>query len=261
MVNQQSTGVGSHAGYRTYTGCCFVTSERGIWRLALAFCFKKREETFYAADFLHGEERSYYETLKAGRRINSYLMGRLAAKSALAAYTGFPRLQDFWIKNGIFQQPVAVGPSCGNLDITITHCDALAAAAAFSDELLIGMDIERIDPARIEVFESQLTQAERQLAGQLTCGRDEFAVMLWTAKESLSKALKTGFTIPISLLEVNRLGTRNGGYVCYFTNFPQYAGRMHILHGHACCIVYPKPLDMGNHLDSIMDQVSNLLAE
>ncbi len=50
-------------------------------------------------------------------------------------------------------------------------------------------------------------------------------LLLWSLKEALSKALRTGLTVPFALLETtHHLSPVPGGVTAQFANFAQYVG-------------------------------------
>ena len=152
--------------------------------------------------YLHLDEMDYLKTLKYERRIGSYLLGRYAAKKAVAALLGDNQLTKIQIKNGVFDQPLILHDSPQHIHASLTHCDDLAAAIAFPEMLILGIDIEKINNSITRTVEPELTTSEKMFADRLSCSYASFIAIIWTLKESLSKAIKTGLTIPLQLLEV-----------------------------------------------------------
>ena len=54
----------------------------------------------------------------------------------------------------------------------------------------------------------------------------EIQCAIWSAKESLVKYLKTGFTVPLELLEVAAVTCLNGPLVVSFKNFPVFSATL-----------------------------------
>ena len=196
--------------------------------------------------YLHSQERNYYNTLQFEKRIRSYLLGRFAAKKAVAALTSEENLTNIFIQAGIFQQPVVVSGK-HNLQVSITHCDDFGAALAFPETHPMGIDIEVIDPAQRAILERQMTEAEKEKIIFLPVAYDMGITLLWTAKEALSKALKTGLMTPFEVFEISKIEFRENYAICYYKNFTQYKVTAFTLGSYVCSIVHPLKSEL--HLD------------
>ena len=173
-----------------------------------------------AETLLHPLERSYYATIPAERRRNGYLLGRHAAKYALGAET---RAVEVCIEAGSMGQPVLTGPGCGGRELSISHQDALACAVAGPATTPITLDLEAVDPEHTEAILAKTTQRERALCGiGLDGDTDEWATVLWTAKEALSKFLRCGLGCNLQVLEIGDLRKSAERLEGHFRNFPQY---------------------------------------
>lgn len=205
--------------------------------LCYASIFTQYLET---VEFLHPKELEYYFTLKFEQRIKSFLAGRYAAKKAVSFFSNDKNLECILIGSGIFNQPIVVHPNETNIQVSISHCDNLGAAIAFSEELPMGIDIERINADRKDVLESQMTGGEKDLFKLLPCSHEAACTLFWTAKEALSKILKTGLMIPFHICEINQIVIEDGIVYSFFKNFPQYCTASLIFHPYVCSITYPK---------------------
>ena len=180
--------------------------------------------------YLHERERLYWETLQHPDRRVDYLLGRIAAKSALGHW--YPELSPrrLEIAFGAFGQPIAKVPDSGH-EVSVAHSGGHAVALAFPAGLGMAIDREPVASApelpaspqsndRLEALRRQMTARERGLVREL----DEAVglAILWTAKESLSKALRCGLTVPFRLLEVRTCHLASGEARLTFRNFPQY---------------------------------------
>ncbi|AZS14169.1 4'-phosphopantetheinyl transferase superfamily protein [Paenibacillus lutimineralis] len=171
-----------------------------------------------ATDFLSLVEQEEYSRFQYPRRRNSYLLGKLAAKLALAR--GDDELSAIAVDHGILNQPIASGRSS---KVTVTHSDTLGAALAYDQRLLAGIDLELINEQARDAM-LRITSAEEEgLVRRL--GTDiaptAFLTILWTAKEAISKVLQTGFTVAMELFEVKSLERNKYGVVGSFRHFPQ----------------------------------------
>ncbi|QOS80435.1 4'-phosphopantetheinyl transferase superfamily protein [Paenibacillus sp. JNUCC31] len=222
-------------------------TERGEQRyFRFSLCYSSNyTQSLQVVDILHPYELDYLNQGLADRRKQSYLAGRYAAKCSLSGAIGEGRLNQIWIDRGILDHPIVVHPNKQNMQVSITHCDELGAALAFPEAVPMGIDIERIDPTRIDLFLSQLTDWEKGFIEDLPFSTEATLTMFWTAKESLSKVLKTGLTTCFSLYELQKPTTVDvdAGIVrSLFTHFPQYQTVSVIFGMYVCSITYPKKL-------------------
>jgi 4'-phosphopantetheinyl transferase len=207
-----------------------------------------------AADFLHPEEQASLAALKIERRRSSYLLGRYAAKTALAGCIG-PEFdaKGTLIVSGIFSQPVVQARTARPWGVGISHSDRLACGLAYPEEHPMAVDAEEIDPARTRVMATQIGDAEAGRARE-ACGGDFdlAATVVWTAKEALSKALRCGMTCPYELLETVEMTTDAEGCGGRFKNFGQYRFRSCRRGGTVVTIVLPKRTEMEFSLPELL---------
>lgn len=188
--------------------------------------------------YLHLQERNYYNKLRFEKRIRTYLMGRFVAKHAVASLTGEENLTNISIQSGIFTQPV-VTPNQGNIQVSITHCDPLGAALAFPEAHPMGIDLEKISFNKKEVLESQITKTEKERISDWPFSYGTGLTLLWTAKEALSKTLKTGLMTPFEIFEISEAEVYEDYTICYYKNFAQYKVLSFTIGSYMCSIVHP----------------------
>jgi 4'-phosphopantetheinyl transferase len=171
--------------------------------------------------FLHANEIAYFVSLPALRRQRTYLLGRYAAKHALQGV--LPQIDPARVEivAGAFGQPI-VHALAQPIDVSISHTDEQACAIAFAAEVPMAIDVERVDERRIEVMKTQLLPREIAAAARAACGSAVATVLLWTAKEALSKALRCGMTCPFELLAVETIAADGRCASGSFRNFTQY---------------------------------------
>lgn len=201
-------------------------------------------------NYLHPKEKEYYDTLTVENRMKSYLMGRYAAKKAVLFCTRNNNLESIFIQWGIFNQPIVTGDHCNNIQVSITHSGDYGAAIAFPENLPVGIDIEQVDPRRIDVLENQISLQEKELLKSGLHSYNKKLTMLWTVKEALSKILRTGLTATYDIFEVDKIKYKEDRVVNYFKNFPQYCAISFELEDtYICSIVYPKTVELS--LDTV----------
>ncbi|HVU24781.1 MAG TPA: 4'-phosphopantetheinyl transferase superfamily protein [Opitutus sp.] len=198
-----------------------------------------------ADEFLHPEERAVFAGFKVDRRRMSYLLGRVAAKTALGACVGrgFDPTQCL-VAPGVFSQPMVRYSAAPGLDISISHSDRVACALAFPGEHPMAVDLEEVDAARTKVMLTQIRPAEDELARARCPSVDVAATVLWTAKEALSKALRCGMTCPYELLEVAAVEARDDVLTGTFRNFGQYKFEARVRGSSVLTVVLPKKTAM-----------------
>ena len=171
---------------------------------------------------LHEREKEYFSQISSQKRASSYLMGRYAAKEAFKqAVPGAGPFRETAILNGVFGQPVMDSKLSHCYQVSISHCQGLGAALLFPETHPMGMDIERAQRGS-QAMEKRMTQKELSIVKQsLTEEEVKTAPMcFWTIKESLTKFLKIGLTVDLSLLEVHSMEKKGRYYEAEFTHFP-----------------------------------------
>lgn len=163
---------------------------------------------------LHPREQARFATLKTEKRRQDWLLGRLTAKQLIREVVrkqmgeGVP-LTALEVGNGERGEPIV------NCELSIVYCQGTASnlqslislsishshghafcALVERPDWPLGADMERIE-ARSEAFVADyFTEEERQLAAELIGERrDVWATAVWSAKESVLKALRLGLTV------------------------------------------------------------------
>lgn len=257
MIHNELEKAGTETNY-TYSAHFLLKSSSEIFKIPIHFC-KYGDYLNNVEGFLHDDEHAYFQTLAYERRRTSYLLGRYSAKKAISGLMGEDNPKKIRIENGIFNQPVAVCESNSNLQVSLTHCDELAAAVAFPEMLVIGIDMEKIDLSMSSGVEAELTEHEKELALQLPCPYENLLMVLWTMKESLSKVLKTGLTVPLRVLEVKWIEVQNGYYIGSFSNFAQYNSISFPVKDYVYSITYPKNAEIEIDIHHIKSNLHKML--
>lgn len=202
------------------------------------FCFSEEILLTKTIGYLHPKEWEYYRSLKFESRIKSYLAGRYAAKRAVSIFSKEVDLNRIWIDRGVLNQPVVVHSS--HVQVSITHCEDLAAAVAFPEKLPLGIDIEKIRLDKLDVLESQVTPKEFGLIRTLPYPYETMLTVFWTVKEAISKVLKTGLSAPFSIFELRQIENKNDIFISTYENFYQYETVSFLFNLFVCSITYPK---------------------
>lgn len=177
------------------------------------------------------------------RRRHSLLLGRRAAKRALARLHPEVSPLDFAILPGVLDQPVVTGPGAGGLQVTVSHAGAIGVAIAFPEACPMGIDLELIDPGHRETLRGQVDAGELDRVARVLGDADRGLFLAWCLKEALSKALRCGLTVPFDVLEFSSVDPLGPGAVVEFTNFGQYAGYGACVGGVALAAVCPRNVE------------------
>jgi 4'-phosphopantetheinyl transferase len=223
---------------RVYIDELGIIRPENIFKATLCCCFFSGKADYEGIiQHLHAQERNYYNTLKFEKRIRSYLMGRFVAKQAVAALTGEKKLTNIYIQAGIFTQPIV--SSNQNIQVSITHCDDVGVAIAFPEAHPMGIDLEKIDPNKRDTLQRQITEDEEDRIRSCALCYETGLTLLWTAKEALSKVLKTGLMTPFEVFEISKIELHDNYLMCYYKNFAQYKVIAFTIGSYMCSIVHP----------------------
>lgn len=151
-------------------------------------------------EWLSAEERARLVSLRMPKRRADFRLGRFAAKQAVAAYLGgdrAPAPHEIELRPEPSGAPeVYVGGAPAQLALSLSHCDGQALCAVAEPAIRLGCDLERIEdrgPAFMADFFTEEEQAFLSSApGE---ARPALCTVLWSAKESALKALKTGLRL------------------------------------------------------------------
>lgn len=176
-----------------------------------------------AGDFLHHQEWHRWQSFSHRRRADDYLRGRHSAKQAVSVLYPDQIANEVIVESGVFQQPLLVCPSDPMLRISLSHASSLTAAVAFPAAHPMAIDVETIDSSHLPELKSQLTSAEVKLLTKFGSFSElEAVTAMWTIKEALSKALRSGLTAPVSIYEVAAVTADSGLLRAQFRHFIQY---------------------------------------
>jgi phosphopantetheinyl transferase len=173
----------------------------GGWVATTEHCKSPASRELLMRRYLGDAERATYEALTP-RRKRSWLLGRIAAKDAVRRHLwARGERAVFPVEIGVTNDPETgapslVGPRTAGLRISLAHKDDLAVAIVGVGRE-VGIDVEKIEPRSERLGTVAMTDAERALGA----GRpaDEWFVRVWTAKEAVAKARRTGITDPRAL--------------------------------------------------------------
>lgn len=197
-----------------------------------------------ATNFLHQDEKLYFDDLTNPTAQQSYLLGKYCAKRAIKKLTNTDNLKDILIQPGVWGQPIVTVPHMPNISISLSHSHLHAAALSFHESFPMGIDIETLNPNNMDAMKEISSLQEREQLKRLMISAEEIvaAASIWTLKEGLSKALKCGLTVPFSMLEAYNFKKHYSFITCEFAYFPQYFGVSWRKENIVIGIAYPKQM-------------------
>ncbi len=208
-----------------------------------------------AEGFLTTAEMTRASVFRFGQPRENFTLGRLAAKLALATAVGASspltpalspgggeggdvarRLRQFEIGNGERGEPVVSidelqapvtdgGGKLPALGVSLSHVNGRGVAVAFPSDHAVGLDLELVDPRRAETVREgvPLSAAEEDWLKTTALPEATALLLLWTARESLSKALGCGLACKWETLALQEIGTVSEGiYSGRFLHHPQF---------------------------------------
>ncbi len=163
-------------------------------------------------EWLSVGEAAYLNALRVPKRRADWRLGRWTAKCALSLYLRIPgdlqSLADIEIRQAASGAPeafVASEPAGASISLSHRNGTALCAIAPFGAAL--GCDLELIEPRSDAFVADYFTTDEQTLVARVSAAeRSRLLTLLWSAKESVLKALHEGLrqdtrSVTVSLLE------------------------------------------------------------
>ena len=174
-------------------------------------------------EWLSQPEMLHLDSLRFARRRADWRLGRWTAKLAIAAFLDLPverQLAEIEIRASSSGAPEAfLLRQPARVSISLSHRSGIALCAVAPEGTSLGCDLELIEP-RSEAFISDYFTAQEQCLVEQTspADRELLVSLLWSAKESVLKALREGLRLDTRSVEVNVAG-----------GFEQYADGWHPL--------------------------------
>ncbi len=152
-------------------------------------------------EWLSDGEQLVLAGLKVPKRRADWRLGRWTAKRAIAAYLELSSDPEHLMTIEI--RPAATGAPEVFLDhqpadvsISLSHRDGAAACAIVPSGAVVGCDLELVEPRSDAFISDYFTATEQKCIAQVSSEqRDRLVTILWSAKESALKALRTGLRV------------------------------------------------------------------
>lgn len=161
--------------------------------------------------WLGPNELRHLRGLRIPKRRNDWRLGRWTGKRAVAAYLLLTNReeQDVEIRPSMSGAPeVFLDGKLADIAISLSHRAGSAACAVAPFGTILGCDLELIEPRSDAFLADYFTDAEQAwIRRAAATHRDQLVTVLWSAKESALKALRTGLRLDTRSVSVS-LGTQ-----------------------------------------------------
>ncbi len=180
--------------------------------------------------WLSEREREVLSNHESPRRHRDWRLGRWAAKRAiLATLEGIDGVEtaDLEIlaaEDGAPEAWLRAAPT--DLNISISHRDGMAISLVCRAGMLAGCDLELVEPREPAFAADWFTPRELAMVEASSPeGRDRLVTMVWSAKESVLKAIRQGLRLDTRDVEVMPSETSVFGDECWRRFSATYAGK------------------------------------
>lgn len=160
-------------------------------------------------DWLTDAEGARAASMRFTKRRTEYLLRRLAGKRAVAATVGLPEDPASLRRVGVLNRPtgapfVQVDGRDLELDISLSDRAGSAVCLVGPDLGAVGCDLELVESRSEGFIRDFLTTAEQDFVALMpdVDSRDAAANLIWSAKESALKVLRTGLRADTRTVEV-----------------------------------------------------------
>lgn len=168
-------------------------------------------------DWLSASEAACADGMRVAKRRADWLLGRWTAKQGVAAYwktrATHRMLADIEIRPAEFGAPeVFRSGNAADLVISLSHCGGRAVCAVAPPYVALGCDLEVVEPRSAAFVSDYFTVAEQSLLGAVApVDQPRVVALLWSAKESVLKALGVGLRLDTRRLQVHLTDGQNPG--------------------------------------------------
>lgn len=146
-------------------------------------------------DWLTADEAARLAGFHIPKRRSDWRLGRWTAKQAVARRLRISRLSDIEIRSAPSGAPEAFfAGRPADLSLSISHRAQVALCATAPPGEALGCDLELVEPRSDAFLADYFTPAEQALVAR-SSDRFGMLALLWSAKESALKALRTGLRL------------------------------------------------------------------
>jgi phosphopantetheinyl transferase (holo-ACP synthase) len=184
-------------------------------------------------DSLSHDEFKKLSTAGIEKRKKQFCLGRITTKTALSCFQRIV-FGDINVKNEESGCPVIENFPYAT---SITHTDEVVASLVFKNEFSFGLDVEELREKALDALGYVVFDRE-QIPQNLEC-----LTAAWTLKESLSKALKCGFGLPLEEFELFQFLQNGDAFSCSYAKHPEFKGAAFMRNETSYAVAYPSNID------------------
>jgi len=179
------------------------------------------------------EEEKILKNFKVISRQNEFVAGRVLAKNNVILIKEKFAPNEINIISGVWGFPIFDTKEINNMWVSIAHSKKYAASLLSElNTHPIGVDIEEITPENDATLAFFLSRYNRDLSL-------EKKHIYWASKEAVSKALRTGFTIPEVFFEISEIKFNNSFYIIKFKHLQRLQAITWVKDNLVISIAYP----------------------
>ncbi len=152
----------------------------------------------FGDQWLSGSERATLASLRIPKRRADWRLGRWTAKCAVAGYWKLPRSLEALAAVELLPAPSGAPKAFlhgrpAPVTLSLSHSRGTGLCVIAPAGAAVGCDLEKVEPRGPEFLADYFTEDERNLVARTPAEmRDQVLTLLWSAKESVLKALCCG---------------------------------------------------------------------
>jgi 4'-phosphopantetheinyl transferase EntD len=165
-------------------------------------------------DWLAPAELARLNSFRFPKRRSDWRLGRWTAKNTLVACLSLPgdvsTLSSIEIVAAVSGAPLTLRSGApADFSITLSHSNDVAMCAVAAGHVSLGCDLELVERRSNEFISDYFTLDERSRIARAN-DRDTFVSLLWSAKESVLKALHEGLRLDTRSVFLDEVESSNG---------------------------------------------------
>ncbi|KAA3624392.1 MAG: hypothetical protein DWQ02_23090 [Bacteroidetes bacterium] len=175
--------------------------------MIIYWCSRLLQDVPVSGDWLHPSEKLVADGFKFPKKRNDWLLGRWTAKNAVKSFLqkSFPHLDYSQIEIRAAEDgapEVFFENKRLPVFISLSHSQGIGFCTITQPGFALGCDLEKIEPRSEYFVNDYFTKNEQAL-----CSKSNYpeliANLIWSAKESTLKAIRTGLRVDPRLMEVS----------------------------------------------------------
>ncbi|MBX9702715.1 MAG: 4'-phosphopantetheinyl transferase superfamily protein [Alphaproteobacteria bacterium] len=199
--------------------------------------------TTWKEKHLHSFELLQYESITNNRRKHDYLLRNYCAKRVVLSCLKKPltHAKHINIDKDMNKSAILAKDRLyySHLQISVTHSETLGFAVAFEGLYPLGIDVERINMQKAENIESLLVDDEKKIIQTILDKKEIRTTVLWTAKESLCKALGGGLAVFSEITQIIGVFPTQSYTEILFKHFPGFRAYSFLFEDYIITITFP----------------------